>query len=261
MLMLIVNTLLIPAAVITAGFGVRRMAMRLVPQRLLIFWTYPGVAIHELSHAAACIPALAKVKKITLFTARGEGEVQHTEPRLRYFGPVLISFAPLAGGIAALLLLNWLLGHPFPAREVRGDAAGSSQFLWVLLKSSVLDLPRALTHAYWLDVRTWLMLYLGMSITLTMVPSKQDLKNCAIGAGVLLGLTLIVWLILENVLNLQSSSGVRRGLTSVLGLAHVAFFFYALDVALLLVLWGVSKLLNSPKETRSRKGGAKKVKG
>jgi len=250
MLMLIINALLIPFAIIMIGYGVRLLAMRHVPRKLLIFWTYPGVAIHELSHAGACIPALAKVQKITLFTASGEGEVQHTQPRLKYVGPVMISMAPLVGGIAALVVLNWLLGYPFRIGEVSGDAARSSKLLYALILTTVERAPSALWNANWLDVRTWAMLYLGVSISLTMMPSKQDMKNCALGMVVVIALTLVIWLLLEQVLGLSEGAGLSRAVTWVLGFSRVALFFYLIDLLLILILWGIGKMLAGQKQTK-----------
>jgi hypothetical protein len=134
----------------------------------------PGIIIHELSHAFACLITGARVRKISLFVPSG-GYVIHEKPKLPVLGEILISFAPAFGGLAAIFLLSFLFQFSLPM-----NAAG-------FLKWFVSN---------WLNWRFWLFAYLNVSIIICLVPSFQDLKNASL--ALLLTLVLI-WLLKGSV--------------------------------------------------------------
>lgn len=238
----LVNLVLVPTLLILAGYGLRAFALSLVSPGLLRTWLYPGVMIHELSHAAACLPALAKVRSVTLIRSDGSGEVEHEEPKLPVLGMVLISLAPLAGGPLALWGLNWLLDSPWPDIHVMSSASAESlAFIGTVLEQTWIGLSHGLANADWSRWQLYVVLIMTVSVALTMIPSDQDLKN-ALKSAVLLLVLIAAWLLISNALELTRDP-VKGVVEWVLLRAHIGLVAIALAFVVLLVLAGVTKVL------------------
>lgn len=69
--------------------------------RLILF---PGVIVHELSHALACLLTGTPIHELSFWDERG-GHVIHDKPKLPFVTQPIISFAPFPVGI---FLLVWL---------------------------------------------------------------------------------------------------------------------------------------------------------
>lgn len=130
----------------------------------------PGVIIHELSHALTCRIVGAKIDEINFFTLEG-GHVKYRSPKLPVLGNMLIGFAPIIGGIGALLFFSWLFN---------------------LRIATIQELPSFIMEN-WLSWQFWLFIYLIISIIICLVPSKQDIKNAFGGVLVIFILGLIFY--------------------------------------------------------------------
>jgi hypothetical protein len=152
--------------------------------RLLRFLTAPGVAVHELSHAAACFATFAPVEEIAIWDPQG-GHVTHGPSKIPFVGSVLIAMAPILGcSITLVGLSHWLLDAPPDLPSPASLGAPWPDYLRPLVEA-----PRALGATLIQgDFRDWhlyLFLYLGTSLALSVSPSKEDLKNCLVGMLVL----------------------------------------------------------------------------
>ncbi len=105
---------------------------------------FPGVVVHELSHAGACLLLGAKIVDIDLFTYGG-GKVVYRFKRGHLYKNFFISSAPLIIGILILYLI-------------------ASSFLGPFAQEKNLALIA-------------LLFYFALSLTITMMPSAQDFKN------------------------------------------------------------------------------------
>ncbi len=142
----------------------------------------PGVIVHELSHAFACFITGAKVTGISMFKKDG-GEVRHGHSSIPILGPIFISIAPFIIGAIAIFLLSKLIG--FKAVNLT-EYDFNPQNIVLLIKSTfgTLDLSK---------VKTWIALYLVLSIAVTMIPSVQDMKNILFSLIVLFLIVFIVY--------------------------------------------------------------------
>ncbi len=239
---LIMNVILVPAMMVGLGLLLRDTAKRIVPISLLRFWIYPGTAIHELSHTAACFATLAPVESVVLFRLDGSGEVKHQPSKLGKLGDMVIAIAPVGGGLLALWLINHLLGNPLAwAGTIKGDGAESPMFIPTLYWIAWLDIKLTLAHADWGSWRTWLMIYLSVSIAMTLMPSPQDFRNAAVGIGIVV-LAVVLWVLISHLLGATTTGPVGAFLTMLLGYGHVVLYCYALGFLVMLILFGVSRL-------------------
>ena len=120
----------------------------------------PGVIVHESSHALACLITGAKIVKISFFSKDG-GFVKHHKPIVPIVGPILISIAPL---IVSIVLFYFL------ARFLQLESSLNLNSSFTNLKS----LFKTIDFTSWLNL---LIIYVILSIAVTMTPSKQDLVN------------------------------------------------------------------------------------
>lgn len=128
----------------------------------------PGIVVHEFSHALICFLTGAKVTKISLFDKEG-GSVRHQPSRLPVVGPLLISFAPFIFGTALIILFaHWLGLKNADISALQPDV------------SSVLVFLKSLFHQFnFHSLSNWIILYLTLSVVVTMTPSRQDILNVA----------------------------------------------------------------------------------
>ncbi len=123
----------------------------------LYFLLYPGVVLHELSHAVFCLIFGVRIKRMKLFS-QGEGFVEYESKRKNQIRDFFISTAPLVIGLLFLVLIYKIF---------------STQVNIILIWKIVL-------------------IYLGFSVFLSMFPSSRDIANSAV-ASILILLTIIVF--------------------------------------------------------------------
>ncbi len=144
---------------------------------------FVGVLVHEFSHALGCLISGAKIEEISFFSSKGS-YVKHGKSKLPFVGSFLISFAPIAGGMAFLWFVPGLLGLSIPRLSI-----ASSFFESIMTASKELII---FTIANWESWIFWLFVYFAISVVICIVPSKQDLKNSAISASVIVFILFIM---------------------------------------------------------------------
>ncbi len=124
-----------------------------------------GAFVHETSHALACLLTRAKIEEYNIFS-RQPHVVYSPNPKLPLIGKLLISLAPLIGGLLFLFLINhyWLAGY-FNVPQISG---------W----QDILLIPfELLSQINLLDWQSWVMILLFLNIGAMIGPSVKDLKN------------------------------------------------------------------------------------
>ncbi|OQA04862.1 MAG: hypothetical protein BWY68_00083 [bacterium ADurb.Bin400] len=132
----------------------------------------PGVIIHEMAHAVLCLLTGARIKHIAFFDKNG-GSVEHTPPRIPIIGQLLVSLAPLFVGFASIYFLSRYIGMREVSLANLEWSPRSFEQLLVIVQDMVSNI----------DVRNyinWALIYLMLSIAVTMNPSLQDIRNIAI---------------------------------------------------------------------------------
>lgn len=187
------------AILLILSYGVGLMLLGYLTNRLMtpifgMWWRVfvaPGVILHELAHALACVLVGAPVHEINFWKISG-GHVIHGQPRIHIVGPVLISFAPMifmsiALVLAAPLFSSELLNYGWfttPPAHFWEGMTGYFPAVWEVIRTFA-----------WFNPMTWFMLYLALNVAATIAPSGMDLRNArwAFVALILL-VILAVWL-------------------------------------------------------------------
>ena len=200
---------------------------RVIPLRsFYYFFRAPGVIVHECSHILGCLITGATIKKVVFFSEKG-GSVTHTSSKIPYLGDVVISTAPLFCVPLVLAGCTWVfsqyLGCVFPPLPMGVD---SMDALFGLFIGIIGMFTRNLIVRF----NPWFLVYLYLTLTLvlSLAPSAQDMKNAAIGIGII---TLAGILILGSSLPLAVS--LLEGITRLVG---IGFAFGLMSVLIALVI-------------------------
>jgi hypothetical protein len=130
---------------------------------------YIGAIVHETSHAILCILTGARIEKFTVFS--NQPQVAHQKSKLPLLGEPLISFAPIAGGLLFLFLVNhYLLGNYFTALSLQFSS-------WHDWRSMLLAPLRLVAQVNVLQWQSWVMILLFFNVGAMLGPSPRDLKN------------------------------------------------------------------------------------
>jgi hypothetical protein len=178
--------------VILISAGLDRLFAHVVPFRLFYYaLRLPGVVLHEVAHVGGCMVAGAEIKKVVLFSKTG-GSVTYTEPKIPLFGTVIISSAPLFALPLVLAGLTWIFGTYFncyvPPVFPQGLETTSALYGMVHEVITIFSINLLSRFNGWFLVY----LYLVGSIILSLAPSEQDLRNAAVGIGIIFTLCLFV---------------------------------------------------------------------
>ena len=131
----------------------------------IVRWLYYlGATVHESSHAVLCILTGAKITEFSIFSK--QPHVTHYKSRLPILGGILISIAPIAGGLLFLFLLNKYF------LEINLIIPNLSD--WQGILRAPLKILAQLNLFSW---QGWLLIFISLNIGAMISPSWQDLKN------------------------------------------------------------------------------------
>ncbi len=211
---------------------------RVIPLRSFYYGIRaPGVIVHECSHILGCLITGAKVKKVVFFSEKG-GSVTYTSSKIPYLGDVVISTAPLFCIPLVLAGCTWVfsqyLGCVFPPLPMGVDSADALFGLFI-------GIVGMFTQNLIVRFNPWFLVYLYLTLTLvlSLAPSAQDMKNAAIGIGIitLVGI-LILWSSLPMAVALLEEITRLVGIGFAFGLISVII---ALVISTPLMVWYVHK--------------------
>ncbi len=152
-------------AILTLAFIVDILLSNSIGKRYRLF-VAPGVILHELSHAFACFFTGAPVTGISMFKKEG-GEVRHGKSKIPILGPILISIAPFITGAVAIYFISKLVG--IDNLNIQNISVSPDGVMgWMRDVFNGLDVQ---------NYKTWVGIYLILSIAVTMTPSVKDVMN------------------------------------------------------------------------------------
>jgi hypothetical protein len=149
------------------GYLSNMLNWRYLNYGVIRFLYYIGALVHETSHAVLCVLTGAKIKEFVVFSE--QPHVVHAKSKLPFLGELLISAAPIAGGLLFLFLVNhYLLGNYFVPPQVAN---------WHDWKSVIAAPLKFLLQINLLQWQSWVMVLLLFNVGAMLGPSTQDLKN------------------------------------------------------------------------------------
>ncbi len=201
------TVILLGTGVIIISLALDILWAQVIPLRSLYYAIrVPGVIVHECSHILGCIITGAKIKKVVFFSQEG-GSVTYTPSKIPYIGDVVISTAPLVCIPIVLAGLTWVfsqfLGCVFPPLPLDVNSMDA-------LYGMVITIALLFTQNLVVRFNPWFLFYLYLTVTLvlSLAPSAQDMKNAALGIGIILiaGFLILVSSLPSLVIILESFS-------------------------------------------------------
>ena len=162
------------------SFWANQLMVKILPRPVYLAVLFPGIVLHELSHFFAAILTGTPVTEVNFFSSAG-GHVIHQQPRIPVLGQLVISFAPLAAGAGVIYFLSTLI----PIKVATQWAVPFSSFS--------LPVPALATSWHWIFI---LWIYIILSTTLTLLPSRQDVVASV--AGIIVAIFILVLLYMNH---------------------------------------------------------------
>jgi hypothetical protein len=231
---------LLGTGVIAISFALDILWAQVMPLRSLYYAIRaPGVIVHECSHILGCIITGAKIKKIVFFSEEG-GSVTYTSSKIPYVSDVVISTAPLVCIPIVLAGLTWVfsqyLGCVFPPMPIAVNSMDT-------LLGLVITITILFTQNLVVRFNPWFIVYLYLTVTLvlSLAPSAQDMKNAAIGMGIILIAGILILLS-----SLPSLVSILESIIRLIGIGFtfgLMFEIIALVISSPLMIWYLYKHL------------------
>lgn len=212
-------------AIIVLSFGINMLLLYSVGGLYRIF-VAPGIILHEFSHAFACLITGAPIESINVFKKDG-GEVKHGKSKVPVIGQLLISLAPFIVGALAIYFLSKLIGINSSSIS---NFNISDAFGWVKNAFSNIDIA---------DWKSWVAIYLVLSVAVTMTPSVQDMKNISLTIISLVIIGFILSRYLDWSLNLNFLS--NPALITILSTTLILLLFGLVLSILVFAIKGIFK--------------------
>lgn len=143
----------------------------------------PGIIIHELSHAVGCFITGARIVDLNLLDKNG-GEVKHEQPAVPVLGMLIISTAPLVSGLLIVFLLLNRVGVNINPDDIN--------FNFREVMPLLNHMVQLLINIDWAKPINYLYIYLLISLTVTISPSKTDLIYALPGLVLILLLGIFI---------------------------------------------------------------------
>ncbi len=161
---------------------------RFLNTKVIRFSYLIGAMVHELSHAFFCLLTGAKIKQIRIFSSHPQ--VIHTKPRFGIVGQVLISLAPIVGGLLFLFGVNYFILQQY------------FSWSWSVGYDNIFALLQNINLLEW---QSLVMLFIVLNAGSMLGPSGQDLKNIWPVVLVLLfwhnsTVAAVLWLVISIIL-------------------------------------------------------------
>jgi len=131
----------------------------------------PGTIAHETSHAIVALLMGARITKFSVIPSGNTlGHVEYTPPKIPFLGNAVISIAPLIGCPAILLLISRYFGVHFDFPPGSFDILAETRFLI----NGTFSFITGLDYLNW---KTYIFLYLALTLGAGAAPSKTDMMS------------------------------------------------------------------------------------
>lgn len=191
---------------------------------LYIVLMMPGTIIHEVSHAVIALLMGAHITDFSIMPSGNTlGHVEYTAPKIPLMGNAAISFAPLIGCPALLLLISSTFGVHFDPPPGSFDILIETRFLLDGTFSFItgLDYSNGKTYAF---------LYLAMTLGAGAAPSKTDIINMLPG---LIFIVVTIYVLIYFGISILYLDTIFSWLSAVLTVAMIPLLAVTVIVAML----------------------------
>lgn len=191
---------------------------------LYVILMLPGTVAHELSHAVVALLMGSRITKFSVIPSGNTlGHVEYTAPKIPLIGNTAISIAPLIGCPAILLLISGYFGVHFDFPPGSFDILAETRFLI----DSTFSFITGLDYLNW---KTYIFLYLALTLGAGAAPSKTDIRIMLPG---LIFIVAGIYVLNYSGVNIQYLYSVLSWFSAALTLAMIPLLAVTVMVAML----------------------------
>jgi hypothetical protein len=199
-------------------------SLSLASKTLYIVLMLPGTIVHESSHAVVALLMGARITDFSVMPSGNTlGYIEHTAPKIPFIGNAAISIAPLIGCPAILLLVSCYFGVYFDFPPGSFDILIETRFLLDATFSFITGLD-------YLNWRTYIFLYLALTLGAGAAPSRTDIISMLPGLIIIVAAIYALNYFSINILYLYN---VFSWLSSALTVAMIPLLAVTVIVAML----------------------------
>jgi hypothetical protein len=191
---------------------------------LYVVLMLPGTIVHESSHAVVALLTGARITDFSIMPSGNTlGHIEHTAPKIPLIGNAAISIAPLIGCPAILLLISRYFGVHFDFPPGTFDILMETRFLLEGIFSFITGLDYS-------DWKTYVFLYLALTLGAGAAPSKTDIISMLPGLIIIVAVIYALNYLGINILYLHN---VFSWLSAALSVAMIPLLAVTFIVAML----------------------------
>ena len=192
--------------IVAFGYASNWLNWKYLNYRFTHFMYYVGAFVHESSHALLCLLTSAKIEEFKVFSS--QPHVTHYKSKWPIIGSLLISSAPIYGGLFFIFLINHFVLHDHFVIQHLGNH-------W---NDTLIQARNFIMQIRPWEWQSWVMFALFLNIGAMLGPSFQDIKN--------------IWPLLILICFVESPTLTHLGLIA-LSLIFVNIFIQLILVAIL----------------------------
>ncbi|MDR4505171.1 MAG: M50 family metallopeptidase [Candidatus Scalindua sp.] len=174
------------------SFGIEKLWEKHLNVKVIKFFLFPGIIVHELSHALLCLITGTTIKELNIFKPVS-GTIKYDRPKIPFLFDFFISASPLFGCAFALVVTSVILGNPIRVDEtLPNEFTYSLKAVFEYAKDS-LDILQLTLNKFWTQgfhtIGSVIFFLASIIFTVSMAPHRSDIKYIVLGFLVL-GLSL-----------------------------------------------------------------------
>lgn len=178
-------------AIIFLSFGMEKLWARYINNKVLRLALHPGKIAHELSHAFLCLITGTTIKELNIFKLENNN-IQYEKPKISVIGNFFIAAAPIFGCGVILLFLADLLGGTAISNPSMPDTMDWHKHTRNLIEAIKITITAFSKHISLENIRQLIFIPLGIIFTVSMAPSRGDIKFLVIGFIVLAAILFFI---------------------------------------------------------------------
>lgn len=206
--------------VVVFAYILERILLNVLGFFLFRILVIPGIIVHELSHAIIAIIFGSKIKSIKVFKKEG-GEVGYSKPKFPIISQPLISIFPVIGATLVLYAVSLAIGFSWD------QILSESKFSFDNIKNIFINFPKDNWFYF-------LFLYLILSLTASMGPSKKDVVSAVGGLVFLLIISVAIFYFIPQSLVFWDKLSM---------IYLISLYLLIIGLAVSIVLWIVKSLI------------------
>lgn len=167
-------------AIVFLSYGIEKLWIKHINNKLIRIVFYPGTVTHILSHAILCLTTGATIKNLNIFKLE-KNDTKFDQSKLQVVGSFLIAAAPIFGCGIMMLFLACLFNSTSGESIEFSNVSGIVNHIKELLQTVGFVLNSFLNEIVTIKALPIVFIPLALIFAISMAPNREDIKFLVIG--------------------------------------------------------------------------------